>query len=524
MDHTKCDALSLPGGPKGLPIVGSMLAFKGPATNLEWAKQYGRIYYVRMGNKNMVYVNTIELVEKYLEGPRGDQFLGRPWGPAAIAQGLLFGCGDNWKSNKRAFLKAMHSQTLAEEMETAVQTELSIMLQELRRQADCERPIKIGDTLLPACANAVSSFLLGQSLPMGSSSREILHGVVKNLEQVDLTSLMVQFSLKYPKLGWYLQKFTWQNPVDIFGTAKRLQDLILEWIGQIRQTPVDTPESPDTPKVEANHHPSDWVSTEEYFKQHVGPSLSENRQRHCVLRRILAQPEFQELEADREKELVQSLVDMFFGGVTSVVSGLEFVLMYLSKHPSEQTLAQREIARVLTAEAEQRSSGGNSKVTQNDVKITWSMRDKMPYTYACVAEALRLGCVTPASLPHVATVDAEIDNFAVPRGTFVLASIYSMHRDPRMYTEPSEYNPHRFLDDQGKFQTPRSYRPFGIGARWCVGEELAKMELFIFTAAILREFTVVSPPGSKRPEDMETHMRVVHRLKDFRCILRENKN
>ena len=102
--------------------------------------------------------------------------------------------------------------------------------------------------------------------------------------------------------------------------------------------------------------------------------------------------------------MLQSLVDMFFGGVTTVLSGLEFVLMYLSKNPQLQMLAQQEIDNVLCEEAKR----WQSTSAHSDVKITWSMRDKMPFLRACVAEGLRLGCVTPSSLPHVATDDGEV--------------------------------------------------------------------------------------------------------------------
>ncbi|KAK3736846.1 hypothetical protein RRG08_000596 [Elysia crispata] len=479
-----------------------------------------------MGNKDMVYLNTLELVEKYLEGCNGEQFLDRPTGPAAFAEGLIFGSGDKWKNNKKAFLKAMHTQTLLEDMEAAVQIELNIALDDLYQKAETGEPTKIGDTLLPACANVVSSFLLGESLPKASEDRTILHGIVKNLENVDLTSPLVQFSLKHPKLCWYLKKILWQDIVDIHATSGRLQRLIGGWINQIRQKSVDPTENqaqliaPDSSSVDnvtpqVSKPVSDGcVTTEEYFQRHLGHEQSMNVNHYSILRRILAQPEFRQTEGSKDEELLQSLVDMFFGGVTTVLSGLEFILMYLSKNPTMQKLAQQEIAHVLVKETKNSSSKGNQ--AQNE--ITWSMREKMPYLRACIVEGLRLGCVTPSSVPHVASVDAEIEGYSVPRGTLVFVSLYSVHRDQEEYAEPTEFRPERHLDSEGNFRPPKNYRPYGIGARLCLGEALSEMEIFIFVAVILKEFTIV-PPESKKASEMKTHMRIVHRLKDFECIL-----
>ena len=88
-----------------------------------------------------------------------------------------------------------------------------------------------------------------------------------------------------------------------------------------------------------------------------------------------------------------------------MVSGLEFILMYLSKNPHVQMLAYEEIDRVLAEEV--KSRGGEPNNTRCEVKITWSMREKMPYLRACLVEGLRLGRVFPSSMPHVATVDTE---------------------------------------------------------------------------------------------------------------------
>uniref|UniRef100_A0A2C9KL01 Cytochrome P450 n=1 Tax=Biomphalaria glabrata TaxID=6526 RepID=A0A2C9KL01_BIOGL len=120
--------------------------------------------------------------------------------------------------------------------------------------------------------------------------------------------------------------------------------------------------------------------------------------------------------------------------------------MYLSKNPDARRTAQKEIDAV----------AGNED-------IRWSMKDQMPFLQACIAEALRLGCVTPSSLPHVALKETQIEGYIIPKGTTVMASIYSLHRDPEIFAEPEEFRPDRHLDSEGRFKQPHSYRPFGIG-------------------------------------------------------------
>jgi cytochrome P450 family 33 len=46
------------------------------------------------------------------------------------------------------------------------------------------------------------------------------------------------------------------------------------------------------------------------------------------------------------------------------------------------------------------------------------------------------------------------------------------------------------LDDKGNLKTINEFIPFSVGKRQCLGEGLARMELFLFTSNIMNQFEV----------------------------------
>lgn len=71
--------------------------------------------------------------------------------------------------------------------------------------------------------------------------------------------------------------------------------------------------------------------------------------------------------------------------------------------------------------------------------------------------------------------------------------------DPNLWDEPEKFNPTRFINAEGKVIKPEYFLPFGVGRRMCLGEVLARMEIFAFFSSLLHSFEIGVPPGETLP-------------------------
>lgn len=70
--------------------------------------------------------------------------------------------------------------------------------------------------------------------------------------------------------------------------------------------------------------------------------------------------------------------------------------------------------------------------------------------------------------------------------------------DEEIWGDPKVFRPERFIVD-GKVHVPQCFLPFGLGKRRCMGETLAKANIFLFITSMLQKFTFTIPPGDPRP-------------------------
>ena len=122
-------------------------------------------------------------------------------------------------------------------------------------------------------------------------------------------------------------------------------------------------------------------------------------------------------------------------------------------------------------------------------------RGRLPYCEATIMEVQRLSCVAPAGLGNRVPEDVRIEGYRIPKDTLLVYNIHRFHTDPDYWGDPEVFRPERFLakdweDEEGvgraRLVKHERFLPFGFGRRVCMGESLAKAELFIFCVIIMQ--------------------------------------
>ncbi|XP_036001061.1 cytochrome P450 2D26-like [Fundulus heteroclitus] len=85
-------------------------------------------------------------------------------------------------------------------------------------------------------------------------------------------------------------------------------------------------------------------------------------------------------------------------------------------------------------------------------------------------------------------------------GTMIIQNLDSVLREEGQWKFPHEFNPENFLNEQGEFVKPEAFMPFSAGPRVCLGESLARMELFLIVVTLLRRFKFIWPEDAGEPD------------------------
>jgi cytochrome P450 len=170
-------------------------------------------------------------------------------------------------------------------------------------------------------------------------------------------------------------------------------------------------------------------------------------------------------------ELRDAIVSLLFAGHETTAAATAWTLYWLDR---DAGLRQDVLAELATTAAD----GSDAA--------------RVPLLHAVIQEALRLAPPVTVAENRALTEDAELLGQTVTAGTILTPSIYLAHRNSDQFPNPHRFDPNRFL---GERVPARYYFPFGGGTRYCLGSQLAQLEIRMVAAAILRrlEWCCVNP-------------------------------
>ena len=140
------------------------------------------------------------------------------------------------------------------------------------------------------------------------------------------------------------------------------------------------------------------------------------------------------------------------------------------------------------------------EVLGSERRPTMKDRTAMPYTSAALQEIQRIACIAETTLFHTCIEDADLGGFTIPAGSQLLASIFAVHNNPKFFPNPTKFDPTRFLSEDGKSLVKNEYlMPFGMGKRVCLGESMARAELFLIFSTLIQKFSFGTVEGNFEP-------------------------
>ncbi|XP_004427929.1 PREDICTED: cytochrome P450 2C19-like [Ceratotherium simum simum] len=441
----------LPPGPTPLPIIGNMLQLgvKDISKSLsKLSKVYGPVFTLYFGMKPTVVLHGYEAVKEALID-LGEEFSGRGSFPvperANKGHGIVFSNGKRWKEIRRFSLMTLRNFGMGKRsIEDRVQEEARCLVEELRKT----NASPCNPTFILGCApcNVICSIILQNRFDYKDQNFLNLLELLNENANI-LSSQWVQICNNFPA---FIDYFPGSHN-KVLKNGANMKSYILEKIKE-HQKSLDI------------NNPRDFID--------------------CFLIKMEQEKHNQQSEFTIEN-LISAAFDIFAAGTATTSTTLRYGLLLLIKYPEVAAKAQEEIDHVI---------GRYRSPCMQD-------RSHMPYMDAVVHEIQRYIDLIPTNLPHAVTRDTKFRNYLIPKGTTILTSLSSVLQDDKEFPNPGVFDPGHFLDESGNFKKSDYFMPFSAGKRICVGEGLARMELFLFLTTILQKFTLKSVVD---PKDVDT--------------------
>ncbi|KAL3889837.1 hypothetical protein ACJMK2_002164, partial [Sinanodonta woodiana] len=349
-------------------------------------------------------------------------------------------------------------------LEGKIHTEVTILLYEIAKQK--EKPFRLLHLVQTSVSNVINAMLFGEHFKHDNPKfKTVMTLLDEALENLGPQNIVVFF----PFLRYL--------PGDMFHVKKTLRNFkyIEGFIGDL---------------IDKHMENFDENKIEDFTDAFLLKMKSARDQKDSIF---------------TKKQLIKTVLNLFGAGAETTTTTIVWAILYLAARQDIQARVFREI----------------NEIVGTDRRPSLQDKLKLVYTEAFIMEILRACNIVPVSIAHTCSVDLKIQGFDIPKGTTLLPDINSVLSDPKIWGDPEEFRPERFIGEEGYLLTPEEFIPFFTEET--VGESLARMELDLFIPALVQRYEFLPPEGTTLDiREIDGVFGVIHKPKPFeiRAIVR----
>jgi len=409
---------------------------------LEWHIEYGKILVVWFWHVPVLLVADSEMVKDiYIVKnlPKEEvsyEVLARLFGQRFLGTGLVTNVdNESWKKRRVILNPAFHRKSLKDLMDSFNST-ANILLEHLGTMADGKTEVCMCDQFARAALDVICKVAFGMDIDI-INARD-----TKFTEAVSLTFHGVE-----------------EASFDLFHKYKvnqyPFQRRVVKAIQFLRETGRKVIEVRKNAMKKGEEVPDDIL-------QHIIKLQDQN-------------PDF------GMEDVLDDFVTFFIAGHETTATLLSFCVLELGDHPEILESLVGEVFDVL---------GDKQNVAFDDLA-------KLHQLGLVIKETLRRHPPATGLLRKI-TKDQEIGGYKMPADVAILTSTYVSSHFPEYWTNPEEFDPYRFDDEELVKRSHYNYFPFSLGPRNCIGQHFAQIEAKVLLSRFLQTFKFSLVPGQSR--------------------------
>lgn len=452
----------LPPGPTPWPVVGNLLQVGAiPHEGMrKLTQQYGSLVYLKLGSVKAVVTDDPKLLTEFLK-KQDHVFASRPHNIASEhftygGQDIAFSpYGAHWRTMRRLCLFELLTPKRLEFFKQGRINEVQCMVKEVLACSKANKSINLRDTFGGLSSNTLTRMILGK--------RHFGPGDSGPLEAAEHKALIyAAFALINAfNVGDYLP---FLRRFDLQGHERAMRK-IMSRVDEIYDT----------------------IINEHCQKRKVGGPQDGSEESHSnFVDQLLSLPGENGEERLKRTTIKAILIDLVAAGTDTSSITSEWTMAELLQHPEVMEEVREEIDKVV---------GKERLVEESDL-------GSLQHLKAVVKEIFRLHPVGAFLIPHVSLEDTQVAGYFIPKNTRVLINTYALGRNPKVWENPTEFLPKRFMNVENVENvelTDANLRmvPFGAGRRGCPGATLGSGVVLLGLARLIHAFSwSPASPGS----------------------------